>query len=174
MRSGRRARSVIVTLPYVHTYLHAVRAVRRLHRNRHLRSPSRVPYFRSRPCETGRMAGSSAPLAGRVGEWAALRALVRDAGVGAASTLLVSGETGVGKTALLRQAESEPVRLLWASCLPLTSLATPLLPLRSLYAFDGGDPLTDFDAWLDVQTQDRPTLLVVDDIQWADHSTLAI
>jgi DNA-binding CsgD family transcriptional regulator len=120
------------------------------------------------------MAGSSAPLAGRVGEWAALRALVRDAGGGAASTLLVSGETGVGKTALLRQAESEPVRLLWASCLPLTSLATPLLPLRSLYPFGGGDPLTGFDAWLDAQTEDQPTLLVVDDIQWADHSTLDV
>ena len=95
------------------------------------------------------------PLAGRGGEIAALRQSIRDATTGSASTLLVSGEAGIGKTALLRQAEAEPVRLFRAA-VPSTSLASPLLPLRQMYGFGGTDPLADFDAWLDRQAARGP------------------
>ena len=46
----------------------------------------------------------------------------------------VSGEAGVGKTVLVHEA-CDRVRptadVVWASCLPLTSLAVPLLPLTA-------------------------------------------
>jgi hypothetical protein len=108
------------------------------------------------------------PLVGRVGELRVLADLVRGAVSGRAGTLVASGEAGVGKTALLREGcrrFGDDVDLLWAGCLPLTSLAVPFLPLTSalrewagrgvpvpvLAAADGraavgGGPV-EFDAW---------------------------
>ena len=76
--------------------------------------------------------------------------------------------------------------MLWASCLPLTSLAAPLLPLRTAlrHARDADGPLgippalatvdaaLELDSWLDDVAVHRPVLLVVDDVQWADQSSL--
>jgi hypothetical protein len=84
--------------------------------------------------------------------------------------LLLSGEVGVGKTALVRDASSqlaENARLLWAPCLPLTSQAVPFLPLTTALrgwavghgvevpvlqtsdsAAPGHEP-AEFDGWLD-------------------------
>lgn len=127
------------------------------------------------------MAGARPPVAGRADEIAVMLALVRDAVGGAASAVLVSGEPGVGKTSLVRHAcqfAPDRIDVVWASCLPLTSLATPLLPLRSALPdpsiVGGSDPVFDVDAWLDRSTALRPVLLVVDDVQWADDSTLDV
>ncbi len=60
--------------------------------------------------------------------------LVHGAVQGEAGALLISGEAGVGKTALVREAceqVGEVADVLWAPCLPLTSLAVPFLPLTS-------------------------------------------
>jgi DNA-binding CsgD family transcriptional regulator len=128
------------------------------------------------------------PVLGRADETAALVALVHEVVQGHATTLLVSGEAGVGKTALVRQtcdASADLVDVIWASCLPLTSLTSPLLPLRSALrqsAVDAtgppllgtADALQEFDAWLDRVTAHRPTVLVVDDLQWADQSSLDV
>ncbi|WP_353814154.1 helix-turn-helix transcriptional regulator [Agromyces sp. SYSU T00266] len=106
-----------------------------------------------------------------------------------AQTLVVSGDAGVGKTALVaaacavRRADGET---LVGACLPLTSMSIPFLPIRSalrgnprlvappLPAADGSgrDFALRFDAWLDEQCELRPLTFVVDDVQWADRSTL--
>ena len=114
------------------------------------------------------------PVAGRVVELAAVTEMARDAARGRASAMVLSGEAGVGKTSLLRDAcdqVAESVDVLWASCLPLASLAVPLLPLRSALRQSsvhfGADPpvpdlgqaageaMVEFDAWLD-RASSRP------------------
>jgi hypothetical protein len=73
-------------------------------------------------------------LVGRAGETEAVVGLVQAAASGEAGALLVSGEAGVGKTALVREAcawVGEVAEVVWGSCLPLTSLAVPFLPLAS-------------------------------------------
>jgi MoxR-like ATPase len=70
---------------------------------------------------------------------------------GTASALLVSGEAGVGKTVLVRQVANHLARsaeFMLASCLSLTSLAVPLLPLLRRSIDDGllhrADPVENF------------------------------
>ncbi|GIF02425.1 helix-turn-helix transcriptional regulator [Paractinoplanes rishiriensis] len=119
-------------------------------------------------------------LAGRAEDSAAVLACIGDAVGGRASTLLVRGEAGVGKTSLVGEtcrAASDRVETIWAGCLPLTSMTVPLLPLRGVLRLAGlGDGVTvvEFDAWLDRSTADRPVVLVVDDLQWADQSSLDV
>ena len=132
---------------------------------------------------------------GRAGEVAGVVGLVREAAGGRAGALLISGEAGVGKTALVREACSQVAdvtEILWAPCLPLASLAVPFLPLTSaLRDWSAGrdapvpvmrasadramgDGPVEFDAWLDYLCRTRPVLLVVDDLHWADQSTLDV
>jgi hypothetical protein len=102
---------------------------------------------------------------GRAGEIDAVVGLVNDATRGEAGALLVSGEAGVGKTALAREAATQVAAdadVLWAPCLPLTSLAVPFLPLTSalrgwaaerdvpvpVIGGSGEEGPTGFDTWL--------------------------
>jgi DNA-binding CsgD family transcriptional regulator len=124
--------------------------------------------------------GAAPAVIGRADELDAVRAVVDAAGRGTASALLISGEAGVGKTSLVRTV-TETAGTVWASCLPLTSLAVPLLPLRSaLRSFPGApdlgttDAVLAFDAWLTQTSAQRPVVLVVDDVQWADQSSLDV
>jgi len=138
-----------------------------------------------------RVAGARRPLVGRAGELDAVIGLVRGAARGEAGALLIAGEAGVGKTALVREACARvggDADVLWAPCLPLTSLAVPFLPLASAlrtWAADRDVPVpvlggsgkegpAGFDTWLEAQCTQRPVLLVVDDLQWADQSTLDV
>jgi DNA-binding CsgD family transcriptional regulator len=135
------------------------------------------------------------PLAGRAGEIDALNSLLHAAARGDPGALLISGEAGVGKTALVREVTAGAhgrADLLWAPCLPLTSLAVPFLPLTSAlrqWAADrddavpllqpSGEPGTgdgpvEFDGWLDERCRERPVALVIDDLHWADQSTLDV
>jgi DNA-binding CsgD family transcriptional regulator len=125
--------------------------------------------------------GSAPAVIGRADELAAVRAVIEAAVRGTASALLISGEAGVGKTALVRQATADMENIVWASCLPLASLAVPLLPLRSaLRSFPDSpdlgttDAVLAFDAWLDRTADQRPVVLVIDDVQWADQSSLDV
>ena len=134
-------------------------------------------------------------LAGRADELAEVSALIQAAAAGRAGALLVSGEAGVGKTVLVRAAcsqEESKVDVLWGSCLPLTSLAVPFLPLTTAlrqWAADHAEPVPllqpsgktgssdgpfEFDSWLTSLCRRRPVVLVVDDLHWADQSTLDV
>jgi hypothetical protein len=138
-----------------------------------------------------RASGGRRPLVGRAGEIDAVVGLVEDAAGGQGGGLLVSGESGVGKTALVREASAhvgEVADVLWAPCLPLTSLAVPFLPLTSALRTwaaerDGPVPMvggsgeegpTGFDGWLANLCRRGAVLLVVDDLQWADQSSLDV
>jgi predicted ATPase len=131
------------------------------------------------------MVGGSTGLAGRDAEVARLVAVARD------GALLVAGEAGSGKTAIVRAAAdvlAGEVAVLWTAALPLATVAAPLLPLRTALvrgddggyrapesAFGPGDDATAaFDTWLARIRGDRPALLVVDDLQWADPSSLDV
>jgi class 3 adenylate cyclase/tetratricopeptide (TPR) repeat protein len=100
--------------------------------------------------------------------------------------VLVSGEAGVGKTALLRRfcdEQGRSARILWGCCDPLFT-PRPLGPLLDIAETAGGE-LADV-----VQEGGRPqavatalmhelgsrptTVLVLDDVQWADEATLDV
>ena len=132
-------------------------------------------------------------LTGREAELAAVRDVLDRAADGRSETLLVFGEAGVGKTALIQHAAAgarPPTLLLSGVCLPLQSISVPLLPLRAAsrgskglqgphpWPLDGLDAIEKapalLDAWLQEVARDAPVVLLVDDLHWADESTLDV
>jgi DNA-binding CsgD family transcriptional regulator len=112
-----------------------------------------------------------------------LRAVLADR---SGAAVFVGGEAGVGKTALLRELSSRSdseVRHLWAGCEPLLA-ARPLGPFSDL-AEELGDELgelvegkgTPHDVATGLLEQvwaSKPTLLVLEDLHWADEGTLDV
>ncbi|MCP2199141.1 ATP-binding protein [Lentzea flava] len=106
-------------------------------------------------------------------ERAALASWWDEASAGRGRLVLVGGDAGAGKTALvdtfLRHFSG---RLLHGTCEPLAT-PVPLGPLRDM----AGDlPLTGDPAeirrWFLDELRGTPTLVVLDDAQWADEGTL--
>ena len=143
----------------------------------------------------GENAGADgADIVGRATELGALGRFLAGAAAGTAGTLVVCGDAGVGKTALVQHACKSLGLAAWVfagACLPLTSMTVPFLALRSAFRaaprFEGdarptlpgaGDAPHDvpvaIDGWLDELCQRRPVVLVIDDLQWADQSTLDV
>jgi len=114
---------------------------------------------------------------------AALEDALAQARAGAGRIVLVSGEAGIGKTALVRhvaRASEDRARFLWGTCDPLLT-PRALGPVHDI-ARDAGGELAHtlaggasreavFAALLD--ELERPgTVLVVEDLHWADAASL--
>ncbi len=116
---------------------------------------------------------------------AELRRYLDEAAGGAGSLALVAGEAGIGKTTLVRTfaaAVGDGALVLAGSCDPLTT-PRPMSPLLDMAAdpdshlgdvvADDAAPYELFVALLDrLRATVRPTLLVVEDIHWADEVSL--
>jgi DNA-binding CsgD family transcriptional regulator/tetratricopeptide (TPR) repeat protein len=119
-------------------------------------------------------------------ELAVLEEATSRAAGGAGSVVLLSGEAGIGKSALLAHAFAdsapETARVLWGACDPL-STPRPLGPLHDIARQVGGTLLgaaasstareVFFGAMLDeLRRGPPPTVAVVEDVHWADEATL--
>jgi len=100
--------------------------------------------------------------------------------------VLVGGEAGVGKTALLRRfcdGHGRSVRILWGNCDALFT-PRPLGPLLDVAEITGGDleehvrggamPHEVAAALTHELRSQEPTILVLEDVHWADEATLDV
>ena len=122
----------------------------------------------------------------RTGELAALERSLAKARDGQGSLVLVSGEAGIGKTALVRafcDAQRGGARVLWGVCDPLFT-PRPLGPLLDVAEVVGGElaelvqgRATPHDVTTALRRElgrRSPTIVVIDDAQWADEATLDV
>jgi len=121
----------------------------------------------------------------RADDLAMLAAALDAAAAGTGAIVLVGGEAGIGKTALvaeLARREGTRARVLWGACDPLFT-PRPLGPLHDIARQAGprlaaalggpGGREAVFAAALDELQRGRPpVLLVVEDAHWADDATL--
>ena len=100
--------------------------------------------------------------------------------------LLVGGEAGVGKTALLRRfcdERGQSARILWGACDPLFT-PSPLGPLLGVAEGSGGEleavvergamPYEVVTALARELSARAPTVFVLEDVHWADEATLDV
>jgi DNA-binding CsgD family transcriptional regulator len=127
------------------------------------------------------------PILEREQELAALAAASREAAAGTGSVALVSGEAGIGKSSLVEALPSvlpPDGRLLVGYCDDLATRRT-LGPFRDLVGSvgtelaravrEGGDRNRLLDALrTELSWAGHPTVLVVEDVHWADEATLDV
>ena len=121
-------------------------------------------------------------LVGRGAEVSRLRRLLAEAAAGESRALVVHGEAGVGKTRLVREVlADQDARVLWGTCVHFGASTLPFAPL--VVALRPWLPGVDddleqarlipvLDATLERLAEETPTILVIDDLHWADVSSL--
>jgi DNA-binding NarL/FixJ family response regulator/tetratricopeptide (TPR) repeat protein len=114
-----------------------------------------------------------------------LRSALAEAAAGRGRLVLVAGEAGVGKTAVVQTFSDEQdgsVRVLTGACDPLFT-PRPLGPLVDIadVAGDGlatvieaGGSAHDLAAALLTEASRRPAIVVLEDVHWADEATLDV
>jgi DNA-binding CsgD family transcriptional regulator len=111
-----------------------------------------------------------------------LEQIVDTLATGHGCLVTVAGEAGIGKTSLvraLRERVGGRVEFLVGACEPL-SVPVPLGPLRELLEsagagdLDGGDQLVLARRVFDALTQLAPAVAVIEDLHWADPTTLDV
>jgi DNA-binding CsgD family transcriptional regulator len=130
--------------------------------------------------------GKPWPLLEREAAIDALAEAAKSAASGAGRVIFVSGEAGIGKSALLRQFASlhPECNLLTGACEPL-SMPDPLGPLfdiapglspRVQDLLEGGGGRTELFAAIvrALQSAQPAPVLCIEDIHWADHATLEL
>jgi predicted ATPase/DNA-binding CsgD family transcriptional regulator len=136
-------------------------------------------------------------LVGRAAELALLEAALTEAAAGRGGAVLVAGEAGIGKTRLAgelaERARRAGATVLRGRCIDLVGSGLPYLPLlEALRPLRGSPALGDLTGGLNADATDsqlhlfeaalavldrlgeegRPLLLVLEDLHWADASTL--
>ncbi len=129
---------------------------------------------------------------GRAGELAAVRSVIDRARRGTAGALLLVGDAGVGKSTIVQRVTAScgpDTVVLHGGGLPTASVTVPYLALRSAFrklpegvsmpaclgrADSTGRVLEEVDAWIDEVAAHSTVVLVVDDLHWADQSTLDV
>ncbi len=126
-------------------------------------------------------ARTSAAFVGRIRELEELRQALDAAQAGSGSTVLVAGEAGIGKTRLAsevaRQARAAGFEVLLGRSIDLVGTELPYQPfaeaLRPLGEMREADSqLRVFERALALLGDHAPVLLVLEDVHWADRSTL--
>src|SRR5512133_1232303 len=117
-------------------------------------------------------------------QWQRLNAVIKNMLVGEGATVLISGEAGIGKTAFvtaMTDSVQPHMRVLWGACDPLFT-PRPLGPIYDI-AVSHLPTLLDFlnsgTDWLAIALalhknlleNPDPTVLVFEDIHWADEAT---
>lgn len=130
-----------------------------------------------------------ARVVGRDTELSRLGAAIEDAAAARATSVIVTGDHGIGKTAVCLAATDPAQRpathRLVVSCPPLRTLASGLTPLRTalrrttvspaltrtcLARMDEGDPVRAIEDWVEDVVAHATLVVVVDDLQWADST----
>ncbi|MFN8223318.1 MAG: LuxR C-terminal-related transcriptional regulator [Gaiellales bacterium] len=122
------------------------------------------------------------PLLERDEHLALVRAALDAAAEGRGRALLIAGEAGAGKSALLREiVATTPTRHAVGACIPLTT-PQPLAPFAEIAASSGRavrsaiasglGPVAVVDALARSLAVGRPSLVAIEDLHWADTATL--
>jgi DNA-binding CsgD family transcriptional regulator len=134
----------------------------------------------------GRSAVGAAALLERGHFGQALAESLASAAAGHGRVVLVSGEAGIGKSALVRSfcdAHRDDARVLWGACDALGT-PRPLSPLIDIAVTargpllssvdDGAKPHAVFVALAEELRAVTPTVVVLEDVHWADEATLDV